>query len=46
MDALQNFIVDLFGGLEGMWDVVLGALIIFVIVGIVKVIVLLSDASL
>ena len=46
MDALQNFIVDLFGGSEGMWDVFLGALIVFVIVGIVKVIVLISDASL
>jgi hypothetical protein len=46
MDAFQNFIVDLFGGSEGMWDVVLGTLIVLIIVGVVKVIVLLSDASL
>ena len=45
MDALQNFIVDLFGGSQGMWDVFLGVLIVLIIVGMVKVIVLISDAS-
>lgn len=46
MTTLQDFAIDLFGDADIMWDVGIGVLAIILIVGIVKVIVTVSDASL